>query len=650
MIMCFFKKFYYGPFLMLGVLLASCSTQKELSQNEIKLAVIADVHLQDVYGELQDSSFRGVKNPITDGNVLIRTMASQLHSTRIFNENYFAFIAALDNVVERKIKHVLLPGDFSDDGQPLHIRGLKEILEQYARNHDISFFLATGNHDVVRPFNHHDGKVDFLGVGGKQQPIFSDATMHEPDLSKEHPVVVSKDVQNLGYDGIARMLGDYGFFPKPTYRYWASPFSNYTYKEYNYHEAKNYASLQQRSALIEANDRVLPDLSYVVEPVEGLWLISLDANTYLKKEVFLNENDTVLEYPNNGLGLDNLITNKSYLLDWVARIVKEAETNGKILIAFSHYPMVDFTNGAFEQIDNLLVGGKMQNSRVPNKMVAEMFSQAGVKLHFGGHMHMNDTGIYSTKDGKTLVNVQVPSLAAYTPAYKVITLKNKGTIHVETIKVNKVPRFDAFFELYKQEHDFLQNHGNETIWDPTILSSKSYGDFINWHLKELVRLRFLPSEWPEEFATFLMDCSGKELLALSFANENEDFKGLILRLKNGNNFISEILQRSKIDFGKDKRNIESLENWSGADLIFDLYRLRSADQLAYEDIGAERLGEYKLITTSFLNKGMVSGGDSLKQDMLELMSILDKFMKGEPSDNFQINLNSGVVTPLEYPN
>lgn len=648
--MCFFKKIYYGPILLLSVLLSCCTTQKEFSQNEIKLAVIADVHLHDVYGALQDANFKGVKNPIDNENVLIRTMASQLHSTRIFNENYFAFIATLDDVVERKIKHVLLPGDFSDDGQPLHIRGLKEILERYTRNHGLSFFLATGNHDVVRPFDHNDGKIDFLGVGGKQQPIFSDATMHEPDLSKEHPVVVSKDVQNLGYDGIAQMLGDYGFYPKPTYRYWASPFSNYTYGEYDYNKAKSHASLQQRSVLIQSNDRVLPDLSYVVEPVEGLWLISLDANTYLKKEMVLNENDTALEYPNNGLGLDNLLSNKSYLIDWVASVVKEAERNGKALIAFSHYPMVDFTNGAVEQIDNLLVGGKMQNSRVPNKKVADIFTQAGLKLHFGGHMHMNDTGIHTTKNGKTLINVQVPSLAAYTPAYKVITLKNKETVHVETIKMNMIPDFDAFFELYKQEHDFLQISSNEKIWDATILSSKSYGDFTNWHLKELVRLRFLPSEWPEEFAAFLMACSGKELLALSYANENEDFKSLILRFKNGNDFISELLQRSNLSFDKEIYNIKSLENWSGTDLIFDLYRLRSADQLAYADIGEERLGEYKLLTRSFLKKGMVSGNDSLKQDMLELMTILDKFMKGEPSDNFQINMNSGAVTPLEHRN
>ncbi len=57
----------------------------------------------------------------------IRTMAAQLQSTRLFNENYFAFKAALDDVVRRKVKLVVLPGDFSDDGQSLHIRGLKQL-------------------------------------------------------------------------------------------------------------------------------------------------------------------------------------------------------------------------------------------------------------------------------------------------------------------------------------------------------------------------------------------------------------------------------------------------------------------------------------------------------------------------------------------
>lgn len=643
MTICFFNRNSFRVLFILTFFVSSCATQNKLGREEIKLAVIADVHLQDVYGNLSDSEYQGVKNPTNGKNVLIRTMGSQLRSTRIFNENYFAFLAALDDVVERKIKHVFLPGDFSDDGQPLHIRGLKEILGQYSKKYDISFFLATGNHDVVRPFNHNDGKIDFLGEGGKRQPIFSDGNLYVADLVKEHPVVITKDIQNLGYEGIAQMLGNYGFYPKSEYHYWASPFSDYNYNDYKFDTAKIQASLQQRSLIIGSNDTVLPDLSYVVEPAEGLWLLSLDANTYLKKEVVLNDNKIHLEYPNNGLGHDNLLTDKKYLVEWVRKIVQEAEKHGKTLIAFSHYPMVDFTNGASEEIGNLLVGGKMQNNRVPDKRVADIFVQAGLKLHFGGHMHMNDTGIHSNEEGKTLVNVQVPSLAAYKPAYKVVTIKDKGMVHVETVILDTVSRFSAFFELYWQEYDFLKSIGDEKIWDRTILSSKSYGDFTHWHLKELVRLRFLPSDWPKKFLIFLLNSNGKELLALSQVMENEGFEDVMGRLRTGNELSSDLLRKASKGLRKDKLSIQGFDDWCGADLLFDLYRLRSADELAHADIGAERLRQYHFLATSFLEGSRVSGQGTIKRDMLDLMTILDKFMNGAPSDHFQINMKTGRV-------
>ncbi len=632
---------------VLGVVLSSCATRNMLGTTEIKLAVIADVHLQDVYGNLSDSGYKGIENPSNGKNVLIRTMGSQLRSTRIFNENYFAFLAALDDVVERNIKHVLLPGDFSDDGQPLHIRGLKEILEQYSENHDISFFLATGNHDVVRPFNHNDGKIDFLGKSGKQQPIFSSVNMHEPDLNKEHPVVITEDIKNLGYEGIAQMLGDYGFYPKSEYYYWSSPFSDYSFEEYKFRTAETQASLKHRSLIIGSNDTRLPDLSYVVEPVEGLWLLSLDANTYLIREMYMSDGSTSLEYPNNGLGLDNLLTDKKYLVDWVGKVVLEAEKHGKVLIAFSHYPMVDFTNGASENIGNLLVGSKMQNSRVPNKKVADIFAQAGLKLHFGGHMHLNDTGIHSNNYGNTLVNIQVPSLAAYKPAYKVVTIKDRGMVNVETVSLDTVPRFNEFFKLYEQEYDFLRSIGDDKIWDSSILSAKSYGDFTNWHLKELVRLRFLPSEWPKEFSTLLFSSTGKELLALSQVKESDGFEDVLLSLRKENALISSLLLRTNVGLLKDRLTIQDFEDWSGADLLFDLYRLRSGDELAHKDIGTERLRQYQFLAKSFLNMGKVYGQDAIKLSMLDFMTILDKFMNGAPSDHFKIHLKTGKVVPIK---
>lgn len=111
---------------------------------------MSDIHLLDVRGTLKDVGYSGIKNPKTGKKGLIRTRDAQLHSTRLFNENYFAFRAALDDAARRGVKLIALPGDFSDDGQLLNIRGLHHILDEYVVKHGISFFLTMGNHDPIR--------------------------------------------------------------------------------------------------------------------------------------------------------------------------------------------------------------------------------------------------------------------------------------------------------------------------------------------------------------------------------------------------------------------------------------------------------------------------------------------------------------------
>src|SRR5690606_16363281 len=134
----------------------------------------------------------------------------------------------------RNIKLVILPGDFSDDGQPIHLRGFKEILERYTRQHRMRFFLITGNHDVVKPFTSKSGKRDFSGMGGMPQPIMSESGMYVSNPEREHPVVIAKDIRTLGYLEVTEMLRDFGFFPKESDLYWASPFSEYDHKSYTY--------------------------------------------------------------------------------------------------------------------------------------------------------------------------------------------------------------------------------------------------------------------------------------------------------------------------------------------------------------------------------------------------------------------------------
>jgi len=59
---------------------------------------------------------------------------------------------ALDELVKKDIKLVVLPGDFTDDGQPMNVRKLRQILDEYVKCHQMRFFISTGNHDPVSPF------------------------------------------------------------------------------------------------------------------------------------------------------------------------------------------------------------------------------------------------------------------------------------------------------------------------------------------------------------------------------------------------------------------------------------------------------------------------------------------------------------------
>ena len=93
----------------------------------VQVAFMPDIHFHDIYADFKDGSFPGIPNPKRGDNATIRTMYAQLTSTRLFNENYFAFLAALDDAATRGVKYIALPGDFSDDGQPVHMLSLIHI-------------------------------------------------------------------------------------------------------------------------------------------------------------------------------------------------------------------------------------------------------------------------------------------------------------------------------------------------------------------------------------------------------------------------------------------------------------------------------------------------------------------------------------------
>ncbi|WP_321289116.1 metallophosphoesterase [uncultured Sunxiuqinia sp.] len=261
-------------------------------------------------------------NPGNGRYVLGRTMEAQLRSARLSNENYFAFFAALDDVVRRGVKYVVLPGDFSDDGQPLNVRGIQEILHEYETRYGLQFVAITGNHDLVRPFAMDAGKTDYLGAGGKAQVLMSKQGMYMPQSSNENPVVITNDIHKMGYAEIMDEMGDFGFFPTSGDVYWESPFSTYNYEDYSLEEAEKEARLDKRQYPVPPTNYLLPDVSYLVEPLEGLWLLAIDGNLYLPKDEAAADGAKPENYEGASIGYNQVLTHKKHLLDWVKKVCR----------------------------------------------------------------------------------------------------------------------------------------------------------------------------------------------------------------------------------------------------------------------------------------------------------------------------------------
>jgi 3',5'-cyclic AMP phosphodiesterase CpdA len=577
----------------------------------VKIAFLADVHFQDLYGEFSDSDFKGIENPKTGKKTILRTMDSQLHSTRIFNENYFAFLAALDDIAKRNIKIVALPGDYTDDGQAYNLRGLKKILEECQKKYQMRFFITTGNHDPVGPFLKQGGKSDFMDEKGGELSIVSDKKWIK---NKEKRAVLSKDIAMSGYLEILNEMKGFGFVPSEKDLFWQTPFSRDSYEQFNLKNALKDSEYSNRMYEVSPGFSV-PDFSYVVEPVEGIWLMAIDGNTYIPKNSNGDPKDEN-NFQGASIGYNNVLTNKKHLFSWVEKVVIEAKKYNKILIAFTHYPILDFNDDANSDIKKLLGNDKWQMDRVPNDEVAQSFIKTGLKLHFAGHMHINDTGVIKFDDGKMLVNIQVPSLAAYIPGYKILTVNSEDEFEVETISIKNVPRFNELFPLYEKEFDNLKTkNSSKEIWNKDILNTKNYQDFTLFHLKELVRLRFIPSDWPKDFIEKASKLSGKDLLELSSGNQK-------------------ISNKTKKKFAK----------WDFEDALLNLYQLQSADELAKKDIPKRRLSQYKLLEQNFEN---VKTDDEFLNQLKTFFKVLEKLSSGDASDHFKIDFQKGEIVNLK---
>lgn len=429
-----------------------------------RIALIADAHYHDPFGDF------GVGIDLGRGRMALRPWAQVETAARAVNEAAAALTAALDRVLAASLRHVVLAGDYTDDGQQETTRRLAALLARYTAL-GLRFYAIPGNHDLYGPHGKHNS-TRLVTAPGQSMLVSSDPGMEGATLTPA--------MRCDGMPDAVLPMSAHGLFRDPRDLHWESPFGP---------SDAPHTRMYLAHAADGSVSHALMDASYLVEPDPGLWLLMIDANVFepragrhdaSRKKAFIDPTDA---------GWNAVLRVKPHLLPWIADVTARAGALGKTLITVSHYPVLDpFQDVAGSEV--ALFGQTSFARRTPGPAVAQALTAAGLRWHAGGHLHVTSV----TQSGG-LTNVALPSLVSYPPAFGIVTALG-AEIALETLSLTDLPPDPDLTALYAAE-------GRA---GPTV----PYGAFLEHQFRARLSRR-IARDWPADVRAAIQ---GKTLAGL----------------------------------------------------------------------------------------------------------------------------------------
>jgi hypothetical protein len=200
---------------------------------------------------------------------------------------------------------------------------------------------------------------------------------------------------------------------------------------------------------------------------------------------------------------------------------------------------------------------------------------------------------------------------------------------------------DEFFDLYQIEW----NKNKAELagrWNQEILTSKSYLEYTEFHLDELIRLRFLEADWPEPIRSTVLNWNLQDLTYWAGLGSEE--------------LSDQFLSKSVLDsmqilvtqerFELDQKTWELLSEVPGKTILEDFYRLKNGGDLAFN---AENEFQFSLYAKIFehIISNKKTGDSELEIQLILFSKIFQKIQNGLPSDDFFIDLKKKELRKSE---
>ncbi|MFW5787933.1 MAG: metallophosphoesterase family protein, partial [Halanaerobiales bacterium] len=173
-------------------------------------------------------------------------------------------------------------------------------------------------------------------------------------------------------------------------------------------------------------------LSYVVDPIAGLWLILIDSCIYDKDRYHVT-GGRIKETTNN----------------WIIDILKKAHNKNKSLMGFMHHGILEHFKGQQKFFSEYLVADGEQ--------LASEFASNNLQFVFTGHNHALDIVKQEFKSGEKgetnfLYDIETSSLIGYPNAYRLIKINENQELYIKTEYIKELPSFAGDFSNYAKNY------------------------------------------------------------------------------------------------------------------------------------------------------------------------------------------------------
>ena len=191
-------------------------------------------------------------------------------------------------------------------------------------------------------------------------------------------------------------------------------------------------------------------LSYVAEPVAGLWLLAVDSASYA--------HNAARGHPETGAGLTQ------GRIDWMEEMLGEARRQDKAVIVMMHHGVVEHFPGQAKYHGEYLVNDRLQ--------VAAMLAAYGVRVAFTGHFHAQDVTMTRTGAGGVLYDVETGSLASFPDPVRSVEITASQDMLIRSSFITEIPSFAAEGRSFE---DFARESLHDNIGRIAIRTMKGLG-------------------------------------------------------------------------------------------------------------------------------------------------------------------------------